>query len=122
MQKTREMFGPWAMLVWLVVICGLLFVFRQEILNFVSPKEDVQVQSQDNRTVTMQTVLSKDAIPSIDDPQFVSPETADSQYDDDELVIGVNINGDARAYSVPLLSRHEIVNDVVGGKPVAVTW
>ena len=33
-----------------------------------------------------------------------------------------SIEGDARAYSVPLLSRHEIVNDVVGGKPIAVTW
>jgi hypothetical protein len=40
----------------------------------------------------------------------------------DEMVIGVEINGDRRAYSVPLLSSHEIVNDVVGGKKVAVTW
>jgi hypothetical protein len=39
-----------------------------------------------------------------------------------ELILGVEIEGDARAYSVPLLSRHEIVNDVVGGKPIAVTW
>ena len=41
---------------------------------------------------------------------------------DDELVIGVSIDGDHRAYSVPHLSRHEIVNDVVGGRPIAVTW
>lgn len=40
-----------------------------------------------------------------------------------ELILGVEIEGDARAYSVPLLSRQEIVNDVVGvGKPIAVTW
>ena len=68
------------------------------------------------------TLLGFDGIPSIENPQFVDPEVADETYDPDELVLGVEINGDARAYSVPLLSRHEIVNDVVGGKTIAVTW
>ena len=68
------------------------------------------------------TLLPPDAIPAISDPSFVSAEEAGDQYDRDELVLGVEIDGDARAYSVPLLSRHEIVNDVVGGKPIAVTW
>ena len=68
------------------------------------------------------TLLGFDGIPSIENPQFVEPEVADETYDPDELVLGVEINGDARAYSVPLLSRHEIVNDVVGGKPIAITW
>ena len=39
-----------------------------------------------------------------------------------ELVLGLSINGDSRAYPIPMLSSHEIVNDVVGGEPVAVTW
>ena len=68
------------------------------------------------------TLLPVDAIPAISDPSFVSAEEADDQYEHDELVLGVEIDGDARAYSIPLLSRHEIVNDVVGGKPIAVTW
>ncbi len=68
------------------------------------------------------TLLPPDAIPAISDPSFVSAEEADDQYEQDELVLGVEIDGDARAYSIPLLSRHEIVNDVVGGKPIAVTW
>jgi hypothetical protein len=42
--------------------------------------------------------------------------------DDFEHVIGVYINGDARAYPIRMLSRHEIVNDVVGGEYIAVTW
>jgi hypothetical protein len=42
--------------------------------------------------------------------------------DPDERVIGLSINGDNRAYPLKLMSRHEIVNDTVGGKPVAVTW
>ena len=68
------------------------------------------------------TLLPPDAIPAISDPSFVSADEADDQYEHDELVLGVEIDGDARAYSIPLLSRHEIVNDVVGGKPIAVTW
>lgn len=39
-----------------------------------------------------------------------------------ETVLGVSINGDHRAYPLNMLSRHEIVNDTVGGVPVAVTW
>lgn len=68
------------------------------------------------------TLLPKDAIRSIDNPQFVTGAEADEQYSPDELVLGVEINGDVRAYSIPFLSGHEIVNDVVGGQPIAVTW
>ena len=68
------------------------------------------------------TVLPKDRIPSIDFPFFIAADEAGGIMADDELVIGVSIDGDHRAYSVPHLSRHEIVNDVVGGRPIAVTW
>ena len=68
------------------------------------------------------TVLGFDAIPSIDNPEFVSATEAEEWMAEDEQVIGLSINGDHRAYSIPLLSRHEIVNDTVGGKAVAVTW
>lgn len=68
------------------------------------------------------TLLPRDGIPAIDDPQFVTVDQADRTYADDELVMGVVFNGDARAYSIPLLSRHEIVNDTVGGVNIAVTW
>ena len=68
------------------------------------------------------TVLPKDRIPSIDFPFFIAADEAGNIMADEELVIGVSIDGDHRAYSVPHLSRHEIVNDVVGGRPIAVTW
>ncbi len=70
----------------------------------------------------IRTLLPKDQIPSIDDPQFVSVKEAAAFMQPDEMVIGVDIGGDRRAYSVPLLSSHEIVNDVVGGRKVAITW
>ena len=68
------------------------------------------------------TLLPRDAIPAIDDPKFLDVADANDSYDDDELIQGVEFNGDARAYSVPLLSSHEIVNDTVGGVKISVTW
>jgi hypothetical protein len=71
---------------------------------------------------TIVTLLPRDAIPAIDNPRFLSAAEADEFYDPDELIIGVELDGDARAYSIPLLSSHEIVNDTVGGRKIAVTW
>jgi hypothetical protein len=68
------------------------------------------------------TLLPKDAIPAIDSPQFLDAESADKEYAPDEEVLGVVFDGEARAYSVPLLSSHEIVNDTVAGRKIAVTW
>ena len=67
------------------------------------------------------SVLGKDAIPAIDTPVFVAAAEADFMLDD-ELVIGLLGEGEAKAYSTWLLDRHEIVNDVIGRTPVAVTW
>lgn len=68
------------------------------------------------------TLLPRDAIPAIDNPRFLSAGEADGYYDPNELVMGVTFNGETRAYSVPFLSSHEIVNDTVGGVKIAVTW
>jgi hypothetical protein len=68
------------------------------------------------------TLLPKDGIPAIFDPQFWTVEEAEEWYSPDELVLGVEIDGDARAYSIPFLSNREIVNDTVGGRAIAVTW
>lgn len=62
-----------------------------------------------------------DQIRAIDEPVFDEPDDADL-LDEKDLVVGVEIGEDARAYPVALLSLHEVVNDVVGGIPIAVTW
>ena len=78
------------------------------------------------RSVSFDEILSggppKDGIPPIDEPTFVSVEKADEWIDDAEPVIALNINGAARAYPIQVLMWHEIVNDSLGGKPVAVTF
>jgi hypothetical protein len=63
----------------------------------------------------------KDGIPSIDRPKF-KPAEAETQLSDTEPVIGLELNGDARAYPLRILIWHEIANDIVGSTPVAVTY
>jgi hypothetical protein len=65
--------------------------------------------------------LPKDAIPAIDQPEFVPAERA-SHVSGDEPVIGVVLGGEARAYPTWLLNAHEIVNDRIGNRSIAVTW
>lgn len=86
--------------------------------------------------VDLQFGIGKDRIPSIDDPLFVPPDDprllalAASPYrlddkpktTDDIPVIGYVVSGEARAYPVALLDRHELVNDRIAGKPVTVGW
>lgn len=65
--------------------------------------------------------VPKDGIPSIDDPKFVAVGKA-ADLADSEPVIGLTVGGETRAYPLRILIWHEIVNDVVGGVPVAVTF
>ena len=67
-------------------------------------------------------ILPKDGIPSIDNPSFLSASDSATQIGQQELVIGVSLNGEHKAYPTAFLSSHEIVNDKVGGVPVAITW
>ncbi len=63
----------------------------------------------------------KDGIPAIDAPKFI-PVSDVGWLDDREPVQVIDINGDVRAYPLQILMWHEIVNDEVGGVPVAVTF
>ncbi len=70
----------------------------------------------------MFTVLPPGRIPAIDEPRFVRGPEAAAQMKPDEHVIGVVVDGEARAYSTWHLDRHEIVNDRIRGTALAVTW
>ena len=64
----------------------------------------------------------KDGIRSLENPPFISIEEGNESFVDNEPVIAIEINGDARAYPLGILTQHEIANDVIGGVPVAVTF
>jgi hypothetical protein len=101
------------------------------IITFLSIDEEksifnLSLGQEIKHTVPLDKIVSggppQDGIPSIDNPNFQSVQEADEILEDSELIVGLNMNGDIRAYPLQILVWHEIVNDVVGGKPVAVTY
>ena len=64
----------------------------------------------------------RDDIPAIDHPRFQSLREADEWLDDREPVQIVRIGDDVRAYPQQILIWHEIVNNVVGGEPIVITY
>ena len=78
-----------------------------------------------NAAINLDEVISggvpRDGIPPIDNPRFVTVDQVDD-LSPQSPVISLDIDGDARAYPLEVLTSHEIVNDVVGRVPVAVTF
>lgn len=91
----------------------------------VSVPEGIMITNGQKHIVPLDKIKSggppKDGIPSIDNPKFVP--VSESQFvPDTTFVIGLDINGEKRAYPLFIMVWHEIVNDSVGGVPVAVTY
>lgn len=136
----------WLGLSALVIVIGIVLVITLSISNTSSssdfrqsPTKYSKTQSIDVRTMgrdepslvppppqvnpaLIYSLLPQDSIQAIDEPEFQTADDASQAIDLDERVIGLVINGDARAYPIPILSVHEIINDEVGGEPVAITW
>jgi hypothetical protein len=65
--------------------------------------------------------VSLDGIPALDNPKLILAAEA-TYLAPEELVFGVVINGDARAYPLRIMDWHEMFNDVVGGVPVSLAY
>ena len=65
-------------------------------------------------------LLGLDVIRPVYSPFVVEPEMA--ALDSDDLVIGVSMGGESRAYPIRPLRSREMVNDELGGTPILVTW
>lgn len=110
-------------LFYLVLIVGAFIFVGQRIFGTSTTsgwKTDFK-----NASIDLNAVLSggvpRDGIPPIDNPYFREVDAiTDLQHH--SPVISIHINGDARAYPLEVLTRHEIVNDVAGGVPVVVTF
>ena len=68
-----------------------------------------------------QFFLEHDRFLPATDPRTVPAEQADWLHEDDE-VFGVVVRGQARAYPIPMIAYHHVVNDVIRGIPVAITY
>ncbi len=111
------------------IVAGLVFIAAISTGAQADPKawqaEGWSKTDFSKHSVPFKDILSggirRDGIPSIDKPKFIAVAD-EKELSATEPVIGLEIDGDARAYPLRILTWHEIVNDVVGGRPVAVTF
>ena len=105
----------------LLSISGLV---SAQVLQF--PQGEFPLTDYQKSSVSINEILTggppRDGIPSIDAPEFVSIKSAQEWLQDQEPVIALEVNGESRAYPLQILMYHEIVNDVIDGVPVAVTF
>ncbi len=113
---------PLPMLVIVAAIVTVVFMIMSQLGYHSRSVQVTDTSTGVERSYKIVTVLPRDAIPAITNPQFVTQSEAVQWMKADEQVIGLSIGNETKAYPINMLSRHEIVNDVVGGKPLAITW
>ena len=122
--RGRRLYPAWLPMIVLIMVVAVGLVARVEAepadWQREWPKTDFGRHSVDYGEI-ISGGPGKDGIPSIDDPRFVSLAEVDD-ISATEPVIGLLVNAVARAYPLRVLIWHEIVNDVIGGVPVAVTY
>ena len=87
------------------------YAWRTDFSRHVVPYEEVRFLG-----------LRRDAIAPIYEPVVEEAQQANAWMLELEPVIAVEVGGEARAYPQKVLMFHEVVNDVVGGEPIAATW
>ncbi|MES0861844.1 DUF3179 domain-containing protein [Ruegeria sp. SCPT10] len=106
-----------------------LIPFKREVLLGLDQNFDLFLQpeylARDRMKIRLEEIawggVYKDGIPSLDNPTLIS--AADASYlKGDDLVFGVSINGDVRAYPLRIMGWHEMFNEVIGGVPVALAY
>ncbi|WP_120500607.1 DUF3179 domain-containing protein [Roseovarius sp. EL26] len=106
-----------------------LIAFKREIYLQIDPNFDVFLKprhlQRERMTIRLEEItwggVRKDGIPSLDNPSLITAKQADYMRQDD-LVFGVSINGDTRAYPLRIMGWHEMFNEVIGGVPVALAY
>jgi len=94
--------------------------------SYGAPEGEFPKTDFDNFGVHLDEITSggppRDGIPAINNPQFISQAEASEWLEPNEPVISLRVGDTARAYPLQILIFHEIVNDVIEDKPVAVTF
>ncbi len=114
--KSSAMLRP---IVILSAFGSLLFVGRVEIaLSQQVSKERIEQDYYANSF----RAAPRDAFPVLFNPPMGKVEDGDRIFQPNEWVIGIALNGEAKAYPVDVMGIHELINDVVGGAPITVRW
>jgi hypothetical protein len=112
MMKRTISAAPAGALAGLLLLAGSLPSPAQEREFLPTPHPDLPQE--------FKQLIPRGQIVSVDDPQFVPADEAEIL--DDAWVLGVAIDGQARAYSLNLLNEHEVVNDRIGERSFAAVW
>ena len=83
-------------------------------------KTDTSIRNIDLSEIS--TIVQRNTFPRIDYPKFVLKDEGLESFYKYEPVIAVELNGEAKAYPLNMLTMHEISNDVIGGVPVLPTY
>jgi hypothetical protein len=99
--------------------------FKADVMAFIDPDFRLFLQPGVKREIRLEEIVwggvRKDGIPALTNPRHIAAAEA-TYLEPDELVFGVAIDGDARAWPLRILDWHEMLNDVVGGVPVTLAY
>ena len=104
-------------------------ILKRDFLTRIDPNFDrflgVERSLPENMKIRMEEItwggVAVDGIPALDNPKLIEGAKADYLIDSD-LVFGVKINGDVRAYPLRIMGWHEMFNETIGGVPVALAY
>ena len=100
-------------------------IFLEQIFARIDPQFKVFFSPYIERRIRLDEItwggVRKDGIPALTNPKLIAVDLADYLRDKD-LVFGISINGDTRAYPLRIMDWHEMLNDTIGGIPVSLAY
>lgn len=99
--------------------------FKSRLLQQIDPIFATLLPEDAQHTIRLEEIVwggtTEQGIPALVNPAVIPGHKAD-YLTSDELVFGVKLNGEARAYPLRILDWHEMLNDTIGGVPVALAY
>ena len=99
--------------------------FKADVVKRIDPNFELFLYPGVKHEIRLEEIVwggvIKDGIPALTNPKLIAGKEA-KYLEDDDLVFGVAINGDVRAYPLRIMDWHEMFNDVVGGVPVSLAY
>ncbi len=96
--------------------------FKSQLYRLIDHKFGPYFNDKRKKTIRLDEVVwggvLQDGIPPLRQPKMLDADDAD-YLDDSNIIFGIEVNGDARAYPKRIMAWHEMFVDEVGGKPVA---
>ena len=98
---------------------------QARVLQLIDPNFAVFLTGTEPHEIRLEEIVwggvVKDGIPALTNPRLIPADDA-TYLENGDLVFGIAINGDVRAYPLRILDWHEMFNDVVGGVPVSLAY